>query len=435
MATGSFDKLISRGRFIMKMFGATETITAGIPDGTLRVYNDGTHIYLQSYSLAVGSWELFNPADVVTAEIDADIATHGAAADPHAGYVLNAELTHANATGKTANDHHNESHTVPSHSGTPGGELGGTWTMPTVDATHSGSAHHAQSHAHSSHTGIGTDDHHAKSHASLHAENAIDELLAEGLGTAGAIGTVLTSDGAGGLTMEKPSAALLQISSLKDWQGLAEFYTGGVSVDADDSTNDAQYLDDWGWQTVISVVDYDGLADGDIDSLTDPGLGGGFQINGGNTGAKLSGPPNIGGMTLQLLEALTGKTYATIEIVFGFMFNTTDTDTNLSVGVSSSSNPGILSGAISLVRGGTNFSVYVSATGNDTGVAKNTTPNLCKLTINIAAATVDVALNGSEVLTGLALDTDKFPKRFLAGVNGTHASIITVSQFAILYKE
>ena len=29
---------------------------------------------------------------------------------------------------------------------TPGGELGGTWAAPTVDATHSGSAHHAQAH-------------------------------------------------------------------------------------------------------------------------------------------------------------------------------------------------------------------------------------------------------------------------------------------------
>lgn len=30
---------------------------------------------------------------------------------------------------------------------TPGGELGGTWASPTVDATHSGSTHHAQAHA------------------------------------------------------------------------------------------------------------------------------------------------------------------------------------------------------------------------------------------------------------------------------------------------
>ena len=35
----------------------------------------------------------------------------------------------------------------------PGGELGGTWTTPTVDATHSGSAHHTQSHGDADHSG------------------------------------------------------------------------------------------------------------------------------------------------------------------------------------------------------------------------------------------------------------------------------------------
>ena len=34
---------------------------------------------------------------------------------------------------------------------TPGGELGGTWASPTVDATHSGSAHHAQVHGAADH--------------------------------------------------------------------------------------------------------------------------------------------------------------------------------------------------------------------------------------------------------------------------------------------
>ena len=38
---------------------------------------------------------------------------------------------------------------------TPGGELGGTYDAPTVDSTHSGSAHHTQSHAHSA-AGDGT---------------------------------------------------------------------------------------------------------------------------------------------------------------------------------------------------------------------------------------------------------------------------------------
>lgn len=38
----------------------------------------------------------------------------------------------------------------------PGGELGGTWASPTVDATHSGSAHHTESHA-SRHASAGAD--------------------------------------------------------------------------------------------------------------------------------------------------------------------------------------------------------------------------------------------------------------------------------------
>jgi hypothetical protein len=75
--------------------------------------------------------------------------------------------THASTTGQTANDHHNQSHSSTDHTDTygpasadylvgtanatltgeiavgttPGGELGGTWASPTVDATHSGSAH------------------------------------------------------------------------------------------------------------------------------------------------------------------------------------------------------------------------------------------------------------------------------------------------------
>jgi hypothetical protein len=33
---------------------------------------------------------------------------------------------------------------IPILDGVPGGELGGTWAVPTVDATHSGSAHHSK---------------------------------------------------------------------------------------------------------------------------------------------------------------------------------------------------------------------------------------------------------------------------------------------------
>ena len=66
--------------------------------------------------------------------------------------IARADHTHKHPTTLGANDHHNQSHTVPSHSGSPGGELGGTWTTPTVDGTHSGSAHHAQAHDNDEHT-------------------------------------------------------------------------------------------------------------------------------------------------------------------------------------------------------------------------------------------------------------------------------------------
>jgi hypothetical protein len=71
------------------------------------------------------------------------VSTHEAAADPHTVYLKESDFDDIDflvgtATGFTA---------AEIVVGTaPGGELGGTWASPTVDATHSGSAHHTQAH-------------------------------------------------------------------------------------------------------------------------------------------------------------------------------------------------------------------------------------------------------------------------------------------------
>ena len=131
------EKLIVKGRSVFRMFDAAETATAGVPDGTLRLYQDGTNSFIQIYSLATGTWDTLSP-DAVAAALYAPIG-----ADYLVGSA-NASLTGEIAVGTT-----------------PGGELGGTWASPTVDATHSGSAHVT---AHSGLSGIGTNDHHNEAH-------------------------------------------------------------------------------------------------------------------------------------------------------------------------------------------------------------------------------------------------------------------------------
>jgi hypothetical protein len=73
------------------------------------------------------------------------ISDHAGAADPHTGYLKEADFDDVDflvgtATGLTAAE------IVVGT--TPGGELGGTWASPTVDATHSGSTHGAATTTH-----------------------------------------------------------------------------------------------------------------------------------------------------------------------------------------------------------------------------------------------------------------------------------------------
>ena len=67
----------------------------------------------------------------------------------------------------------------------PAGELGGTWAAPTIDATHSGSAHHTEN------------------HAARHADGGADELAVQDLASDAATdGQVAKADGAGAVAFE-----------------------------------------------------------------------------------------------------------------------------------------------------------------------------------------------------------------------------------------
>jgi len=52
------------------------------------------------------------------------------------------------------------------------------------------------------------DVHHSQSHSATHSDGGADEITVENLATSGAVDTVLTSNGAGGLTMSAPSGGV-----------------------------------------------------------------------------------------------------------------------------------------------------------------------------------------------------------------------------------
>lgn len=66
------------------------------------------------------------------------LTAHEGAADPHTGYLKEADFDDVDFLVGTATGHTAAEIVVGT---TPGGELGGTWASPTVDATHSGSSH------------------------------------------------------------------------------------------------------------------------------------------------------------------------------------------------------------------------------------------------------------------------------------------------------
>jgi len=120
----------------------------------------------QSHALSGGD----HTGDLVYSQVDAivDIAGGGSSSllsradHKHTDADGSSKIAHANTTGRTANDHHSQAHTLASHSSKDHSEL----TTVTSDQHHNES-HSLASHSskdHSELTGVGVDDHHNKSH-------------------------------------------------------------------------------------------------------------------------------------------------------------------------------------------------------------------------------------------------------------------------------
>jgi hypothetical protein len=103
---------------------------------------------------------------------------------------------------------------------TPGGELGGTWASPTVDATHSGSAHHTENHA-SRHSNGGADEVEAEDLAT--AETDTDLRLAPN-GTGGV--EWAAGGGSSGVDVEDEGTPLATTATTLDFVGAGVTATG-----------------------------------------------------------------------------------------------------------------------------------------------------------------------------------------------------------------
>lgn len=286
------EKLIVRGRSVLRMHGAAEDNVDGIPDGTLRLYNDGTSAYIQVFSRATGAWHRFDDsaaAAALYAPIGAAYITNGTNATLTAevnGAALvsagNADSLHSHAhsatTGKTANDHHNESHTVASHSDTSatGAQLntlvgGGSTTL------------------HSHIAGMGTLVHSSNTPASTSATTEADILDITGLSISAThsirieLATRLDNNSAGartssiglhlngGSVMTAVSAAGLANSAGQDTSGSLTIdipgrstnYTGGGYYQSVDGT---------AFTSVVGAITNSALPTATITSITIRGL-------------------------------------------------------------------------------------------------------------------------------------------------------------------
>jgi hypothetical protein len=92
-------------------------------------------------------------------------------------------------------------------------------------------------------SGLLADAQNPTSHASSHSDGGADEIIVENLATAGALGTVVTSDGAGGLTMASPGTPGAHAATHENG-GLDEISVAGLSGLLADAQNPTAHASD-----------------------------------------------------------------------------------------------------------------------------------------------------------------------------------------------
>lgn len=288
------------------------------------------------------------------------ISTHEAAADPHTGYLKESDFDDVDFLVGTATGHTGAEIVVGT---APGGELGGTWASPTVDATHSGSSHAGvvsaheaavdphtgyrlesadHSHAttglqggtvaHGALTGVTADQHHAQSHgASDHTDRAREwfvpatEFMLDwntpDLAVRGSNGAQLRIPGwAFDPTTGEGIAGTTRVP--RDWDG------GGITgyfVWAPTNTNTGTVV----WQCTVTVLaageQIDGVSDGSYIAVGTPdGTAENLHItSGGSFDPGSAGANVVLRLNIFRLPADGSDTYTGDAWLFGMIFEYT----------------------------------------------------------------------------------------------------------------
>ncbi len=186
-----------------------------------------------------------------------DVIKHVAVAEDHTlifthvhvpGTDDSAQLSHDDLGGVSVDDHHNEAHTIVSHSdtGATGAELDTLTDGSVADVLHD--------HLHSATSGQGVDDHHDEDHAARHLQAGADSLT---VGLVGDIAAIAVANAAG--TVDKftrpDHAHEVTDARLVVVDGDATVDNGGVDLSTSFQSGAAlSFVMPTGWNTALIVA-------------------------------------------------------------------------------------------------------------------------------------------------------------------------------------